>query len=58
MLELEDITPDAVIVAAVIVPVNVGLADKTLLPVPVEDVTPVPPLATGKVPVTLVVKEQ
>ena len=32
------------------VPVKVGDADKTLLPVPVEDVTPVPPLATASVP--------
>ena len=30
---------------------NVGLVDKTTLPVPVLDVTPVPPDATGKVPV-------
>lgn len=36
--------------------VRVGLVDKTTLPVPVEVVTPVPPLATGKVPVTPVVK--
>ena len=31
---------------------SVGLSDKTTEPVPVEDVTPVPPLATGRVPVT------
>jgi hypothetical protein len=31
---------------------KVGLVDKTLLPEPVEVVTPVPPLATGNVPVT------
>jgi hypothetical protein len=31
---------------------SVGLSDSTLDPVPVEDVTPVPPLATGKVPLT------
>ena len=36
--------------------VSVGLVDKTTLPEPVEVVTPVPPLATGKVPVTPVVK--
>jgi hypothetical protein len=30
---------------------KVGLLDSTTLPVPVEAVTPVPPLATGKVPV-------
>ena len=36
--------------------VRVGLVDKTLFPDPVEVVTPVPPLATGKVPVTPVVK--
>ena len=35
---------------------NVGLVDKTLLPEPVDVVTPVPPLATGKVPDTCVVK--
>jgi hypothetical protein len=35
---------------------KVGLVDKTLLPDPVEVVTPVPPFATGKVPVTPVVK--
>jgi hypothetical protein len=38
------------------VPVNVGLAERTVLPVPVEVVTPVPPCATGSVPVTPVVK--
>jgi hypothetical protein len=32
---------------------SVGLVDKTTLPVPVEVVTPVPPLATGSVPVRL-----
>ena len=37
------------------VPVKVGLADRTLLPEPVDAVTPVPPLATGNVPVTPVV---
>jgi hypothetical protein len=35
---------------------NVGLVDKTVLPEPVEAVTPVPPLATGNVPVTPLVK--
>ena len=45
------ISPDAVTV-----PVSVGAADKTLFPVPVEVVTPVPPLATGNVPVTPVVR--
>ena len=30
---------------------NVGLVDRTLFPEPVLDVTPVPPEATGKVPV-------
>ena len=35
--------------------VNAGLVDKTLLPEPVELVTPVPPLATANVPVTPVV---
>jgi hypothetical protein len=32
----------------VIVPLNVGLADNTTEPVPVEDVTPVPPLPTER----------
>jgi hypothetical protein len=32
--------------------VNVGEADRTVLPVPVEVVTPVPPLATATMPVT------
>ena len=36
--------------------VNVGLVERTTEPVPVDEVTPVPPLATGRVPVTLVVK--
>ena len=35
---------------------KVGDVDNTLFPEPVEVVTPVPPLATGKVPVTPVVK--
>jgi hypothetical protein len=34
------------------VPVNVGDAESTTLPEPVEDVTPVPPLATATMPVT------
>ena len=34
---------------------KVGDVDNTVLPEPVEVVTPVPPLATGKVPVTPVV---
>ena len=34
----------------------VGLVPNTFAPEPVEVVTPVPPLATGKVPVTPVVK--
>ena len=50
------IVPLAEIVAAVNVPVSVGDADRTLLPVPVLVVTPVPPFATGKVPVTPVVR--
>lgn len=36
--------------------VKLGLLDKTTEPVPVDVVTPVPPLATGRVPVTCVVK--
>jgi len=39
----------AVIVAAANVPVKVGDADRTLLPVPVLVVTPVPPFATAMV---------
>ncbi|MBA7703645.1 hypothetical protein ES703_112435 [subsurface metagenome] len=42
--------PVAVIAAAPTVPVNVGLADKTTEPVPVDVVVPVPPLRTGRVP--------
>jgi hypothetical protein len=33
---------------------NVGLVDRTTEPVPVEVVTPVPPLATAKVPATVI----
>jgi hypothetical protein len=50
------IKPECVILAETIVPVKVGDADNTTFPVPVEAVTPVPPLATGSVPVTPVVK--
>ena len=42
-----------VIVGTVNVPVNVGEADKTVLPVPVLVVTPVPPFATANVPATV-----
>jgi hypothetical protein len=45
-----------VAVGAVGVPVRAGLAERTLDPVPVDAVTPVPPLATGRVPVTPVVR--
>ena len=44
--------PVVVIAAAPTVPVNVGLAESATEPVPVDVVTPVPPLATGRVPVT------
>jgi hypothetical protein len=44
----------ALIVAAFSVPVNVGLADRTTLPDPVDVVTPVPPLVTASVPDTVV----
>jgi hypothetical protein len=44
-------TPDAGVPSAGVT--RVGLVDKTTLPVPVEVVTPVPPLATGSVPVKL-----
>jgi hypothetical protein len=37
---------------------NVGLVDNTTDPEPVLVVTPVPPLATGSVPVTFAVSEQ
>ena len=50
------VVPVAVKFAAVSVPVSVGDADNTVLPVPVEVVTPVPPFATGSVPDTCVVK--
>jgi hypothetical protein len=46
------IAPVPVIVGLAIV----GLVPSTTAPEPVEVVTPVPPLATGKVPVTPVVK--
>ena len=36
---------------------RVGLFDRTTKTVPVEDVTPVPPLATGRVPVTPVARD-
>ena len=39
-----------VTVGTVNVPVNVGEADKTVLPVPVLVVTPVPPLVTASTP--------
>ena len=42
--------PEKVADAAFKIPVRVELLDKTTLPVPVEDVTPVPPLATERVP--------
>ena len=48
--------PLVVIAAALTVPVNVGLALNTALPVPVEPDAPLPPLATGKIPVTPLVK--
>lgn len=48
------ITPDAGVPKAGVT--RVGLVDKTTLPEPVEVVTPVPPLATGSVPVTPVVR--
>ena len=38
-----------------VAPVIVGLVPNTLAPLPVDEVTPVPPLATGNVPVTPVV---
>jgi hypothetical protein len=50
------VTVVAAIVAAVTVPVNVGDADSTTEPVPVELVTPVPPLPTPSVPVTSAVR--
>ena len=37
--------------------VNVGLVDKTTLPVPVLVVTPVPPLATARVPASVIVPD-
>lgn len=44
-------------VGAAGVPVNVGDADSTVLPVPVEVVTPVPPLATASVPAKVIVPD-
>ena len=40
----------AAAVGATGVPVKAGDSDNTTLPVPVDDVTPVPPLATATVP--------
>jgi hypothetical protein len=42
--------PEKVADAAFKIPVRVGVLDNTTLPVPVEDVTPVPPIATESVP--------
>jgi hypothetical protein len=50
------ISPVAVIAAAPTVPVNVGDAESTTLPVPVLAVTPVPPLATGKLQFNLLIE--
>ena len=49
LIEVADATPKTGVT-------NVGLVDNTTAVVPVDDVTPVPPLATGNVPVTLVAK--
>lgn len=49
--------PAVVIAATLTVPVRVGLADKTRDPVPVEVVTPVPPLATDRTPPRVSVPE-
>jgi hypothetical protein len=38
-----------------VAPVNVGAVLRTFAPVPVDEVTPVPPLATASVPVKLMV---
>ena len=50
------IFPLADIFVTDVVPVNVGLVDKTLSPVPVTAVAPVPPLLTGKALKPLAVK--
>jgi hypothetical protein len=49
-------TPTPVGVPLIVGLVIVGLEDSTTLPEPVEEVTPVPPLPTGRVPVTPVPK--
>jgi hypothetical protein len=41
--------------AVATVPVKVGDAERTVDPVPVDVVTPVPPLATARVPVMVIV---
>lgn len=46
----KDRVPVAIKLAVFVVPVNVGDADSTTEPDPVEVVTPVPPLATANVP--------
>ena len=61
MPPVAEMVPLALIAAAAAVPVNVGLemvglVPRTTDPVPVEEVVPVPPLATGSVPVTPVVR--
>ncbi|MEK7275052.1 MAG: hypothetical protein AAB110_07335 [Candidatus Desantisbacteria bacterium] len=45
---VEEAFPVSVRLAKFAVPVNVGLAERTPLPVPVEVVTPVPPEATAR----------
>jgi hypothetical protein len=49
--------PVADMLAVVSVPVNVGEADNTTEPEPVDVVTPVPPLATARVPDRVTVPE-
>jgi hypothetical protein len=61
--EIGDVEPASANVPVVVtllvfrVPVTVGDADSTTEPVPVEDVTPVPPLETAKVPVIVIVPD-
>lgn len=54
--------PDTAMLVAAATPntgvIRVGEVPNTLAPLPVEVVTPVPPLATGSVPLIFVVKEQ
>jgi hypothetical protein len=52
-----DTTSDVPVAAPIAGVTNVGVLLKTTLPVPVEEVVPVPPETTGRVPVVRAVVE-